>query len=92
MRDKSLPISAAKLYNSLPYHIRNLDSDSYDEFKKLLDEFLSSVPDQPNVPGLVTCNMNNEVRPSNSLIDWNCNLRNSSWTPSTLQSVPSNPV
>ena len=39
--DKSLPICAAKLYNSLPYYIRNYDSEKYNKFKCILDEFLS---------------------------------------------------
>ena len=88
MREKSLPISAAKLYNSLPYYIRDYEGDDYKTFKAMLDEFLSSIPDEPSVPGLSTSNQNTDSRPSNSIIDWSRNMRNSSWTPATLQSVP----
>ena len=88
MRDKALPICAAKIYNSLPQFIRSHDSDDYKSFKALLDDYLSTIPDEPIVPGLVTSNLNNECRPSNSIIDWNRNMRNIAWTPAELQSAP----
>ena len=88
MRDKSLPISAAKLYKSLPYYIQDYEGDDYKTFKVMLDEYLSTIPDEPSVPGLITGNLNTDSRPSNSIIGWSKNMRNSSWTPATLKSVP----
>ena len=74
MRDKSLPICAANIYNSIPNYIRNYEGDECKLFKSLLDEFLSSLPDQPLVTGLVTNNMDGNSKPSNSIPDWIRNL------------------
>ena len=40
------------------------------EFKKELDNFLNTVPDQPAAPGLVTGTRDLWGNPSNSIIDW----------------------
>ena len=40
------------MFNLLPGHIRNIDSENVDVFKTALDDFLSRVPDQPTVAGL----------------------------------------
>lgn len=51
IRDASLPINGARLFNALPKHIRNLTGVKLLSFKNALDTFLSSVPDQPQLPG-----------------------------------------
>ena len=57
------------LYNSIPSNIRN-SSDSLNEFKLKLDEFLSTVPDHPAVPGLTPDAPDMDGDPSNCLLDW----------------------
>ena len=83
LRDKSLPISSAKLYNSLPKYLREFTGE-YNIFKNLLDQFLGSIPDQPCVPGLMTENKDGECKSSNSIIHWNKNISNMSWVPRSL--------
>ena len=51
-RERSLGVRGAKLFNLLPEHIRNLNTEHVDYFKNHLDVFLSSIPDQPTVTGL----------------------------------------
>ena len=68
------------LFNSLPYHIRNLSGCSIETFKTHLDNYLSGIPDNPIVTGgnlpppLDQFNLKN----SNSIKDWThyLNLRN----------------
>ena len=50
-RDCSLAAKDAKIFNLLPYLIRNMDSDDVNLFKHILDFFLSSIPDKPTVRG-----------------------------------------
>ena len=51
----------SRLYNTLPSHLRKIyssESNPLDSFKKDLDDFLLTVPDEPTISGL--------VRPANS--------------------------
>ena len=64
MKDRSLLVQGAKLFNILPKDLR----DEYDQlspigFKNRLDMFLRTIPDQPTIAGL------SRVAESNSLID-----------------------
>ena len=60
MRTQSFSHSAAKIYNSLPRHLKRKQAleENFDrvrvveEFKKQLDNFLTTLPDQPTTPGL----------------------------------------
>ena len=70
MRQQSLTYHGGNMYNMLPIALREFIGDTK-EFKTLLDEFLSQIPDQPHGPGLfpepinrITCSN------SNSIIDW----------------------
>ena len=70
LRDQSLKVHGGRMYNLLPVEIRDF-TGTLNDFKSLLDDFLSKIPDQPHGPGLysepvsrVTC------RNSNSIIDW----------------------
>ena len=58
-----------KIFNSLPQHIRDIPAD-LPTFKKELDSFLKSVPDQPAIPGFVPGSRDLWGKPSNSIIDW----------------------
>ncbi len=65
IRYRSLAIRGARLFNSMPIHIRNKSQCSTDEFKGLLDKYLSTVPDEPRIQGYTAfCRA-----PSNSLVD-----------------------
>ena len=52
LREQSFQINGARLFNSLPKKIRNITKDQ-ELFKASLDEYLSSVPDQPRIGSLV---------------------------------------
>ena len=51
IRFSSFGIIGPKLFNTLPKLIRNSTDCSLDDFKRKLDNFLRTVPDEPLVPG-----------------------------------------
>ena len=51
VRDGSLLVHGAKLFNVLPKDLRNCSTCSLPEFKSKLDGFLSQIPDEPIVHG-----------------------------------------
>ena len=70
MRENSFQINGARLFNSLPKKIREIRKYQ-DEFKIALDEYLSTVPDQPRIGSLVpTATDRLSGRQSNSLLAW----------------------
>ena len=50
-RESSIGVKGVQIFNLLPIDIRNIDSANVETFKRSLDTFLSSIPDQPTVPG-----------------------------------------
>ena len=70
LREQSFQVHGPQLFNCLPAYIRNKTKCGVLEFKELLDNFLTKIPDQPKVGTLVpsTCNQFNSS-PSNSLVD-----------------------
>ena len=66
VRLSSLAVRGPRLFNALPWHIRNLTRCDVNSFKDKLDKFLSTVPDEPLVPGYTQYRRCD----SNSLIDW----------------------
>ena len=52
LREQSFQIDGARLFNCLPKKIRDIKKDQ-EMFKFELDNFLSSIPDQPRVGSLV---------------------------------------
>ena len=70
LREQSFQVHGPQLYNCLPLSIRNKTKCSVLEFKEVLDNYLTLIPDQPKVGMLIpsTCDMFN-LSPSNSLID-----------------------
>ena len=50
-RERTMAVRGAQIFNLLPDNVRNMNSDHIDYFKNHLDIFLSTVPDQPTVPG-----------------------------------------
>ena len=63
MRDSSLIVHWAKLFNCLPRSIRNLTNCSVLEFKVELDNFVSGIPDEPRVTGYTQycCSISNSL-------------------------------
>ena len=66
------------LFNCLPRSIRDI-SQSFEEFKKVTDIFLSLIPDQPILKGYVSHNHDNNLRQTNSIIYWIKNLKLTHW-------------
>ena len=64
VRDSSLFVHGAKLFNVLPKEIRNCTNCSILEFKAKLDDYISQIPDEPVVPGYSSNHSTN----SNSLL------------------------
>ena len=50
LRENSLSIKGSKLFNCLPKEIRNTTYCPVDTFKRRLDNYLTTIPDQPAVP------------------------------------------
>ena len=61
-RESSLSVKCAKLFNLIPRGLRDMNTN-LDLFKMNLDAYLSSIPDQPTIPGRT------RAAASNSLID-----------------------
>ena len=51
MKHTSFSNHGARLFNSLPKHVRNLTSCSLNVFKSSLDKVLTVIPDEPILPG-----------------------------------------
>ena len=66
IRRASFGIKGPRLFNCLPKHIRNLRGVTVDVFKSNLDKFLSTIPDEPLIPGYTSYRRVN----SNSILDW----------------------
>ena len=83
LKDKSLPYVGAKLFNSLPQCLRNMEfsKEGFPVFKCVLDMFLQCIPDCPCLPGYVSHNLDLNTSPSNSIIDWIRNEKLEVWMP-----------
>ena len=62
-RECSLGVKGAKLFNLLPVWLRTMNGVTVERFKGELDKFLTTVPDEPTVPG------RGRAARSNSLLD-----------------------
>jgi hypothetical protein len=51
IRENSFCVQGPKLFNCLPKEIRNLTDVRVATFKHHLDKLLTTIPDQPGVPG-----------------------------------------
>ena len=65
LRDSTLTIKGAKLFNAMPKNIRNLKNIPVDKFKNALDTYLKTVPDEPQIRGYTGCRRVD----SNSILD-----------------------
>ena len=62
-RESSLQVKGARLFNFIPRELRDTSTGTTDQFKAKLDDWLSTIPDQPTVPGRP------RAAASNSLLD-----------------------
>ena len=62
-RESSLQVKGARLFNLAPKDLRDMTGVSVDTFKAGLDAWLTSIPDQPTIPG------RHRAAITNSLID-----------------------
>ena len=70
LRENSFQVVGPKLFNCLPSNIRNISKCSIDEFKFVLDQFLSKIPDEPKLPGYIPAACDQySGQPSNCLTD-----------------------
>ena len=51
LRYASFAIHAPRLFNALPAHVRDITGGSVDSFKRQLDKYLRTVPDEPQITG-----------------------------------------
>ena len=72
LRENSFQVKGPQLFNILPPKIRKMTRCSIEDFKTELDNFLSKIPDEPNVSGGQytprACNQTTG-KPSNSVTD-----------------------
>lgn len=61
----SLPVHGQQLFNTLPADLRNFTGCTVDTFKRNLDRYLVSIPDEPKIPGYTA----QRRADSNSLLD-----------------------
>ena len=61
----SLPVRGQRLFNSLPIEVRNVTRCSVENFKCILDRYLQTVPDEPQIPGYIS----QRRADTNSLLD-----------------------
>ena len=65
MRHASLAVRGPQLFNVLPQEVRNRSGCSVEAFKKMLDSYLATVPDEPQIQGYTLLRRAD----SNSLLD-----------------------
>ena len=49
-REASLTVKGAKLFNSIPRGLRDMNHGTVDNFKIGLDAWLTTIPDEPSIP------------------------------------------
>ena len=83
IRERTINVAWAQIFNSMPRIIREYSGD-FKGFKSMIDTYLMEVPDCPVLDGYILHNMDENSKPSNSLIHWNRNLNSINWIPGTL--------
>ena len=71
LRENSFQTKGPQLFNSLPKELREKTNCNLEDFKSLLDQHLSRIPDEPNIPGAdyTPSGINLfDAKPTNSLI------------------------
>ena len=71
LRDQSFQVQGPKLFNSLPWDLRNTTNCSLNSFKNKLDKFLAVFPDEPLTQKYYSSPLDRiSGCPSNSIVDW----------------------
>ena len=52
-KEQSFQVEGPTLFNSLPQSVRNITKCSVEYFKQKLDDFLTNIPDEPKIGGLI---------------------------------------
>ena len=70
LREFSFQVHGSRLFNSVPKSVRNLTRVSIEEFKEKLDNYLSTLPDEPKGPNYIPSSCSQLTgSPSNSILD-----------------------
>ena len=86
LRRQSFQVAGPKLWNCLPKNVRNFKGNQ-DDFKQILDLFLTKVPDEPRADGLIPGAMDVNGRHTNTLIH-QVARRRVPWKDDDLEGVP----
>ncbi|KAK4295905.1 hypothetical protein Pmani_031561 [Petrolisthes manimaculis] len=81
----SISYQGPKLFNALPRYVRDAECSSADQFKRVLDRFLKSVPDQPKMPHYNMRALSNSIPDQLALMRADGNyitVSSISWSPS----------
>ena len=62
-REASLKVRGAHLFNCIPRDLRDTNSGTIENFKFMLDDWLTTIPDQPSIPS------RQRAAATNSLLD-----------------------
>ena len=65
LKEASFSVMGPRLFNSMPARIRNMNKCSTECFKRNLDNYLTTVPDEPQIQGYTS----QRRAESNSLLD-----------------------
>ena len=62
-RDNSFQVAGPKLFNAMPKEVRNISCCGVEDFKKKLDSYLNTIPDEPKIGGLMpqNCYQSNSI-------------------------------
>ena len=60
-REASLAVRGSKLFNCIPIELRNMTVGTVDQFKSGLDSWLTTIPDEPSVPGCQRAALTNSL-------------------------------
>ena len=59
--NSSFVVRAAKMFNALPKHLRDISKCDIDSFKNKLDRYIRTLPDKPALPGYPTVTQSNSL-------------------------------
>ena len=77
-------MSGPKVWNALPRNLRNVENCSLEQFKELLDCFLSKVPDEPKTENLTPGATDVMSGKATNSLEFQCGRRTETWDPSDI--------
>merc|ERR1711873_156426 len=81
---QSFQMSGPKLWNALTRNLRNINNCSLDQFKEVLDCFLSKVPDEPKTETLTPGATDVMTGKATNSLEFQCGRRTEAWDPSDI--------